>query len=213
VCELDINPLLADQNGIVALDARVRVKPSMGDGARRFAVRPYPADLEGVLMARDGTAFPMRPIRPEDTPLIDDLLEHTDREDLRMRFLSPLKRLPRQLAARLTQIDYEREMAFVLFTDETRREIAVVGRLSEMPDRERAEYAVLVRSDKQGLGLGYSMMKHLIEYSRARGVGELYGHVLYENVSMLDMCKEFGFVRHGIDGEPTVLEVVLDLRE
>ncbi|MFZ3034671.1 MAG: bifunctional acetate--CoA ligase family protein/GNAT family N-acetyltransferase [Parvibaculum sp.] len=211
VCELDINPLLADQNGVVALDARVRVKPSTGDGTKRFAVKPYPTDLEGALTASDGTTFPMRPIRPEDTPLIDDLLEHTDREDSRMRFLSPLRRLPRQLAARLTQIDYEREMAFVVFTDETRREVAVVGRLNETPDRARAEYAILVRSDKQGIGLGYSMMKHLIDYSRARGVGELYGHVLRENVSMLDMCKEFGFVRHGLEGEPTVLEVVLDL--
>ena len=211
VCELDINPLLADQNGVVALDARVRVKPSKGDGTARFAIKPYPTDLEGALKARDGTVFPMRPIRPEDTPLIDDLLEHTDSEDSRMRFLSPLRRLPRQLAARLTQIDYDREMAFVLFTDESKSEIAVVGRLSETPDRERAEYAILVRSDKQGIGLGYSMMQHLIAYCRARGVGEMYGHVLRENVSMLDMCKELGFVRHGLEGEPTVLEVVLDL--
>lgn len=213
VCELDINPLLADQNGVVALDARVRVKPSKGDSTARFAIKPYPTDLEGVLKARDGTAFPMRPIRPEDTPLIDDLLEHTDSEDSRMRFLSPLRRLPRQLAARLTQIDYDREMAFVLFTGESKSEVAVVGRLNETPDRERAEYAILVRSDKQGLGLGYSMMQHLIAYCRARGVGEMYGHVLRENVSMLDMCRELGFVRHGLEGEPTVLEVVLDLRK
>lgn len=213
VCELDINPLLADQNGIVALDARVRVKLSTGDGTARFAIKPYPTDLEGVLKARDGTVFPMRPIHPEDTPLIDDLLEHTDSEDSRMRFLSPLRRLPRQLAARLTQIDYDREMAFVLFTDESKSEIAVVGRLNETPDRDRAEYAILVRSDQQGIGLGYSMMQHLIGYCRARGVGEMYGHVLRENVSMLDMCKELGFVRHALEGEPTVLEVVLDLRK
>lgn len=213
VCELDINPLLADQNGVVALDARVRVKSSTGDSTARFAIKPYPTDLEGALEARDGTVFPMRPIRPEDTPLIDDLLEHTDSEDSRMRFLSPLRRLPRQLAARLTQIDYDREMAFVLFTDETKSEIAVVGRLNETPDRERAEYAILVRSDRQGIGLGYSMMQHLIGYCRARGVGEMYGHVLRENVSMLDMCKELGFVRHALEGEPTVLEVVLDLRK
>lgn len=211
VCELDINPLLADQRGVIALDARVRVKPSTGNATKRFAIRPYPSDLEGVLSARDGTTFPMRPIRPEDTPLIDNLLEHTDREDSRMRFLSPLRRLPRQLAARLTQIDYEREMAFVLFTDETKQEIAVVGRLNETPGRERSEYAILVRSDRQGRGLGYAMMKHLIDYSRKRNVGELYGHVLRENISMLDMCKELGFVRHSLDDELTVIEVVLDL--
>ncbi len=211
VCELDINPLLADQHGVIALDARVRVQEAKGDGTRRFAVRPYPSDLEGALASRDGRKFPMRPIRPEDTPLIDDLLEHTDHEDSRMRFLSPLRRLPRQLAARLTQIDYDREMAFVVFTDDSMNEISVVGRLSETPNRERAEFAILVRSDRQGIGLGYAMMQHLIAYARMRGVGKLFGHVLRENGSMLDLCKELGFTRALLEGEPSVLEVVLDL--
>lgn len=211
VCELDINPLLADQYGVVALDARVRVKNAEGDGTRRFAVRPYPSDLESVLAARDGRKFPMRPIKPDDTPLIDELLEHTDQEDSRMRFLSPLRRLPRQLAARLTQIDYDREMAFVAFTDDSERQISVVGRLSETPNRERAEFAILVRSDRQGIGLGYAMMQHLIAYARMRGVGELYGHVLRENGSMLDLCKELGFTRARLEGEPNVLEVILNL--
>lgn len=213
VCELDINPLLADQHGVIALDARVRVHNAQGDGTRRFAVRPYPSGLESSLAARDGRKFPMRPIRPEDTPLIDDLLEHTDHEDSRMRFLSPLRRLPRQLAARLTQIDYDREMAFVVFTDDSKSQISVVGRLSETPNRERAEFAILVRSDRQGIGLGYAMMDHLIAYARTRGDGELFGHVLRENGSMLDLCKELGFTRVRLDGEPSVLEVVLDLKK
>lgn len=212
VCELDINPLWADPSGVIALDARVRVKPAYGDPSRRFAVRPYPSDLEGTLATRDGQLLPMRPIKPIDTPHIDDLLEHTDPEDSRMRFLSSLRRLPRQLAARLTQIDYDREMAFVVFTDEKQDAVAVVGRLSENPDRERAEYAILVRSDQQGRGLGYAMMKHLISFARQRGIGELYGHVLRENMSMLDMCKELGFVRHTLEGEPSILEVTLSLQ-
>ncbi|MDO8288441.1 MAG: bifunctional acetate--CoA ligase family protein/GNAT family N-acetyltransferase [Parvibaculum sp.] len=212
VSELDINPLWADQSGVIALDARVRVKRATGDPTQRFAVKPYPSDLEGTLIARAGRTYPMRPIKPVDTPLIDDLLDHTDPEDSRMRFLSPLRRLPRQLAARLTQIDYDREMAFVVFTDDTQSAVAVVGRLSESPGRERAEYAILVRSDQQGLGLGYAMMVHLIAFARARGVGELFGHVLRENHSMLDMCKEFGFYRTSLEGEPGVLEVTLDLR-
>jgi len=212
VSELDINPLWADQTGVIALDARVRVKAATGDRTQRFAVKPYPSDLEGRLAARDGTQLPMRPIKPVDTPLIDDLLDHTDPEDSRMRFLSPLRRLPRQLAARLTQIDYDREMAFVVFTDETRTAVAVVGRLSESPGRERAEYAILVRSDQQGKGLGYAMMLHLISFARARGVGELYGHVLRENISMLDICKELGFTRATLEGEPSVLEVILPLQ-
>lgn len=212
VCELDINPLWADENGVIALDARVRVRPAQGEGTSRFAVKPYPADLEGELIARDGRRFPMRPIRPEDTQLIDTALENTAPEDLRMRFLSPLRRLPRQLAARLTQIDYDREMAFVVFTDESQTEVAGVGRLSEDPNRERAEYAVLVRTDRQGLGLGYALMAHLVAYAKSRGVGELFGHVLRENAPMLDLCEQFGFTRERIEGEPGVVEVILDLK-
>ncbi|MBI1260891.1 MAG: GNAT family N-acetyltransferase [Rhizobiales bacterium] len=210
VAELDINPLLADHDGVVALDARVRIKPARGIGTERFAVRPYPGGLESELHDRHGTAYPMRPIRPEDSTLIDDMLAHTDPEDLRLRFLSPLRRLPRQLAARLTQIDYDREMAFVVFSDETRSEVAAVGRLSEDPDRERAEYAILVRTDKHGIGMGYALMKHLIHFASERGVGEIFGHVLRENRSMLALCDDLGFTRHSFE-EPSLVEVRLPL--
>lgn len=211
VAELDINPLWADAVGIVALDARVRVMPAKSTGTARFAIRPYPVSLEGELVDRHGRTYPLRPIRPEDAPLTDDLLAHTDPEDVRLRFLSPLRKLPRQLAARLTQIDYDREMAFVIFTDETRKEFAAVGRLSEDPDRERAEFAIIVRSDLHGHGLGYALMKKLIAYGRARGVGEIFGHVLRENRSMLNLCDDLGFTRHPIEGDPSLVETRLKL--
>ncbi|MEW6090808.1 MAG: bifunctional acetate--CoA ligase family protein/GNAT family N-acetyltransferase [Pseudomonadota bacterium] len=211
VAELDINPLWADADGIVALDARVRVMPAKSTGTARFAIRPYPVSLEGELVDRHGRTYPLRPIRPEDAPLTDDLLAHTDPEDVRLRFLSPLRKLPRQLAARLTQIDYDREMAFVIFTDETRKEFAAVGRLSEDPDRERAEFAIIVRSDLHGHGLGYALMKKLIAYGRARGVGEIFGHVLRENRSMLNLCDDLGFTRHPIEGDPSLVETRLKL--
>ena len=213
VTELDINPLWADHEGVVALDARVRIQPAKGHGASRFAIRPYPSALEGALAGRDGRSFPLRPVRPEDASLIDDLLAHTDAEDLRLRFLSPLKRLPRQLAARLTQIDYDREMAFVVFADETCANLAAVGRLSEDPDRERAEYAVLVRSDMQGHGVGYALMQQLVAYARMRGIGEIFGHVLRENRGMLDMCDDLGFTRHRMDGDLSLVETRLSLKD
>lgn len=211
VVELDINPLLADQNGIIALDGRIRVKEAKLAGTRRFAIRPYPLRLESALEDRNGKSYPLRPIRPEDAPLIDDLLAHTDPEDLRMRFLSPLRRLPRQLAARLTQIDYDREMAFVLFSDDTQEHAAAVGRLSEDPDRIRAEYAILVRTDHQGLGLGYALMLKLINYARERGLKEIFGHVLRENRHMIDLCDALGFERHMLEGEMSVVEMRLML--
>jgi len=211
VAELDINPLWADEKGIVALDARVRILPAKSKGTARFAIRPYPVSLEGELEDREGRRYRLRPIKPEDAPLIDDLLAHTDPEDVRLRFLSPLRKLPRQLAARLTQIDYDREMAFVVFTDETCAEAAGVGRLSEDPNRERAEFAILVRSDFHGHGLGYSLMQELIAYARRRGIGEIFGHVLRENRSMLDMCDDLGFTRHSIADDPTLIETRLKL--
>ncbi|MBX3506200.1 MAG: bifunctional acetate--CoA ligase family protein/GNAT family N-acetyltransferase [Parvibaculum sp.] len=211
VAELDINPLWADAEGIVALDARVRILPAKSKGTARFAIRPYPVSLEGELQDREGRAYPLRPIRPEDAPLTDELLEHTDPEDVRLRFLSPLRKLPRQLAARLTQIDYDREMAFVVFTDETRKEFAAVGRLSEDPNRERAEFAIIVRSDLHGHGLGYALMKKLIDYGKSRGVGEIFGHVLRENRSMLNLCDDLGFTRHTIEGDPSLVETRLKL--
>ena len=211
VAELDINPLWADARGVIALDARVRVMPAKTTGTARFAIRPYPVSLEGELRDRDGRVYPLRPIRPEDAPLTDDLLASTDPEDVRLRFLSPLRKLPRQLAARLTQIDYDREMAFVIFTDEKRTEFAAVGRLSEDPNRERAEFAIIVRSDLHGHGLGYALMKKLIEYGKSRGVGEVFGHVLRENRSMLSLCDDLGFTRHQIDGDPSLVETRLSL--
>jgi acetyltransferase len=210
--ELDINPLWADADGIIALDARVRVMPAKVKGTARFAVRPYPLSLEGSLTDREGRVYPLRPIRPEDMHLTDELLANSDPEDVRLRFLSPLRKLPRQLAARLTQIDYDREMAFVVFTDETRKEFAAVGRLSEDPDRERAEFAIIVRSDLHGHGLGYALMRQLIDYGRSRGVGEIFGHVLRENRSMLNLCDDLGFTRHPLEGDPTIIETRLSLR-
>jgi acetyltransferase len=102
-------------------------------------------------------------------------------------------------------------MAFVVFADEACAEAAGVGRLSEDPNRERAEFAILVRSDLHGHGLGYSLMQKLIEYGRQRGVGEIFGHVLRENRSMLDMCDDLGFTRHSIKDDPTLIETRLNL--
>ena len=102
-------------------------------------------------------------------------------------------------------------MAFAVFTDETRQHFAAVGRLSDDPDRERTEYAILVRTDLHGHGVGYALMHKLIDYAKNRGVKQMFGHVLRENKPMLDLCAELGFTRHQVPGEPTVFEMQLDL--
>ena len=211
ISELDINPLIADQAGVVALDARIRVRKWEGVASKRFAIRPYPNRLEGAIEDRQGRPHMIRPIRPEDVHLVDDLLAHTDPEDIRMRFMSPLRKLPRQLAARLTQIDYDREMAFVCYKAEGSEELAGVARLSEDPDRERAEYAILVRSDMQGQGIGYALMQRLLAYGKERGLSEIFGHVLRENRHMIDLCQHLGFEKHRYEGDPSIVEMVYKL--
>ena len=187
--EFDINPLLADPNGVIALDARIRVAPAPS-GVSRLAIAPYPRELAGRARLRDGTEIDLRPIRPEDEALLHDLVAHMTPEDLRRRFLAPIRALSHQLAARLTQIDYDREMALVATHRGT---VLGIARYFADPDRLQAEYAVAVRSDWKGRGVGYVLMRRLIEIAGQYGIGELVGDVLRENEPMLAMCRELGF--------------------
>ena len=115
--ELDINPLLADAAGIVALDARLRVAPAQTARASRLAIAPYPKEFESVEQLRDGTALRMRPLRPEDEPMLHDLAAHMSNEDLRLRFFTPMHGLTHAVAARLSQLDYDRELALLAAHD------------------------------------------------------------------------------------------------
>jgi acetyltransferase len=188
--ELDINPLLADADGVIAIDARIRVAPAVAPGAARLAIAPYPKELVTTERLRDGTEVAVRPAQPEDEPLLHDLAAHMSPEDLRLRFFTPLRGLSHAVAARLTQIDYDREMALLATHDGAALGIA---HFFADPDRLRAEYAIAVRSDWQGRGIGYLLMNRLIAVARQWSVGELVGEVLRENRTMLAMCRELGF--------------------
>ena len=212
VVELDINPLLADEFGVLALDARLRVRKSDQPPAKRLAIRPYPKELEEVLSLPDGRIFLLRPVRPEDEPAFQRLFEKLSPEDIRMRFFAPKKALSHPFAARLTQIDYDREMALVLAEAGTAGgEIFGVVHISADPDGECAEYAILLRSDMAGLGLGPLLTRRIIDYSRERGLRELYGEVLRENRPMLRICELFKFERTSKAEDPAVVEVRLKL--
>jgi acetyltransferase len=202
--ELDINPLIADAEGVVALDARIRVAPAMQPGAARLAIAPYPAELAGRERLHDGTAVDLRPIRPEDEPLLHDLVAHMSPEDLRLRFFTPIRSLSHRFAARLTQIDYDREMALLALDNRT---VLGIARFFADPDREKAEYAVAVRTDWHGRGVGHLLMNHLIEVARQWGIGELVGDVLAENVPMLAMCRELGFATRPDPADPSIIRV------
>ena len=196
--ELDINPLLVDQNGVLALDARIAVAPLdpvpkfKGTGYGRFAVRPYPKEWEQRLAIADGTGIFVRPMRPEDEPLLHKFLEKVSAEDVRLRFFAPVKAFSHPFLARLTQLDYARAMAFAAL-DETSGEVLGIVRLHADANYEKAEYAILIRSDLKGRGLGWQLMELMIRYARSEGLRHIEGQVLQENDTMLQMCRQLGF--------------------
>jgi acetyltransferase len=194
VAELDVNPLLADEHGAIALDARIRVAKPALPGAQRLAIRPYPRELEQVIDFH-GAPLLLRPIRPEDEPAHRILFQKLHPEDIRFRFFGALREPVHSELARYTQIDYEREMAFIATRDDAAGapETLGVARVVSDPDNAVAEFAIVVRSDMKGLGLGSALLSKLIEYSRRRGTAKLVGNVLAENAAMLKLAAKLGF--------------------
>jgi acetyltransferase len=209
--ELDINPMLADKDGVMAVDARIRAAPSQQPAAARLAIRPYPKELESRAALPDGTALALRPIRPEDEPLLQDIVRHMNPEHLRLRFFTPVRALTHQLAARLSQIDYDREMAIIALTAAEGMPLGV-ARFAADPDNRRAEYAIGVRSDWQGRGLGVLLMRRIIEVATARGLRELVGDVLHENQAMLQLCRTLGFALSSFPEDPEIIRVTKTLQ-
>ncbi len=211
VAELDINPLLADDKGVTALDARVVVRAAAVAGVGHLAIRPYPDGLEQKVELRTGETVLLRPIRPEDEAAHAAFFGRLEQEDVRFRFFAVVKQPDHETLARFTQIDYDREMCFIAtrMNDGAAETLGVVRAIAD-PDNERAEYAIIVRSDLKGAGLGQALMEKLIAYMRARGTKQLWGDVLADNNAMLDLAERLGFrKRPGLDGSAIRTELTL----
>ncbi len=216
IVELDINPILAHKGGVMALDARIRVAATSRPAEARLAIRPYPNELEEILTLPDGKKLKIRPVRPEDEPAFQQMFRSLTPEEIRLRFLHPMREIPHSMAARLTQIDYDREMALVIVelaenAENVELELLGAVRIMGDPDGERAEFAILIRRDRTGMGLGPMLMRRIIEYARARGLKEIWGEVLPDNAPMLKLAKALGFSQRRDPEDPGLIHVTLDL--
>jgi len=192
VVELDINPLLVDERGVLALDARARLRPE-GTAPASLAIRPYPADLEETVDTPQGRLL-LRPIRPEDGQRLAEFYAKASPADMRLRFFTARREVPLSELARYSQIDYDREMTFIALSAAA-PEGPMLGEVRGLcdPDNRRAEFAIQVATRQQGRGLGRLLMQKLIAHLRARGTGEVVGECLAENQRLEALAQRLGF--------------------
>lgn len=204
VYELDIHPVLVNGGQFTILDADLTLKRFSGNAQSRLAIRPYPSELMDTFIAKDGERITLRPILPEDEPLHAEFIKHVSKEDLYKRFFSDVGEFNHEALANLTQIDYDREMAFVAISHQHEQpEIIGVSRALINHENSDAEFAILIRSDLKGKGLGTVLMKKIIDYCKAKGTLQLSGMTMPSNRGMLTLAQKMGFTIdiHFEDGE------------
>ena len=213
--ELDINPLLADEAGVIAVDARIVVgRPHPGlDRYGHMAIHPYPAHRVREWQMPDGAPMTIRPIRPEDAELEREFVKGLSPESKYFRFMDTLRELTPQMLARFTQIDYDREMAFIAVTRGGGKEAEIgVCRYITNPDGESCEFAVVIADQWQGRGIAGRLMAELIAVAREKRLKQMVGHVLAANSRMLKFVEELGFTISHDPSDPTVKRAVLALQ-
>ncbi|PJF21320.1 MAG: acetyl CoA synthetase subunit alpha [Phototrophicales bacterium] len=217
IAEMDINPLLASPDRLLALDARVVLHDStkLESELPQTAIRPYPTQYITTWTAKSGNEVIIRPIRPEDEPLMVKFHESLSERTVYMRYFSPLKlqqRVAHERLSRICFIDYDREMVLVGCrrdpeTDEL--QILGAGRLTKLHGKNEAEFGIVVGDRYQGYGLGTALLERLIDVGRAEGLDRIIGHILPDNTTMIALSEELGFKTSR--GKDNMVQAVLDL--
>jgi len=210
VVELDINPLFAGPGGVIAVDARVKIKrlPSRARRHDHMAIAPYPRHLVRKEFLTDGTPVTIRPIRPSDAESEQAFVRDLSPEAKRFRFLSALRELSPKMLAEFTQIDYSREMALIALAEDNGKLVQHgVARYAINGDGESCEFAIVVSDRIQKKGLGTLLMNALMDTAREYGLKSMEGTVLAENAGMLQLMRELGFSIRPSQYEMAVMEV------
>jgi acetyltransferase len=216
--EMDINPIIVDESGAVAVDARIVIdgtpQTSIGSPGQyaHLAILPYPTRHEQTWTLRGGGTCLVRPIRPDDAQMLQTLVRGLSPESRYFRFVSSFNELPPAMLSRFTLIDYDREMALVAIVSQ--REAAVDGTVVDTdrivgvsryvitPDQTSCEFSLVVAEDMKGRGLGSRLMENIMDVARERGLNEIAGLVLRSNARMLKLMRGMGFAVKRFDEDP-----------
>jgi acetyltransferase len=202
IVELDVNPLLIDADGIVALDARIRIAPEP-QTASRVAIRPAPMHWAAELETRSGLKVFVRPVRADDEPQLAAFFERVSPEDLRFRFHSGITKVDHERLAMMTRVDYRRTITFLAF-DEARKAVIAVAMLAADPDRTRAEVALTTRADLKDKDLSWTLFEHVLRYAAAERIGAVETLEFADNDAALRMEREMGFTAATVPGDATL---------
>lgn len=215
ILELDINPLIVDEKGVMAVDARIKAEVSHQiTPYAHMAIHPYPHELTQHCQLPNGINIVIRPVRPEDADLEKDFVHRLSERTKYFRFMQALQELTPEMVVRFTQIDYDREMAFVAISenDDIPKEMGV-GRYMMNPDGRSVEFALVVSDDCQGMGIGTRLMRSLMQTAKHKGISSFEGEVLAINKPMLSLMTKLGFSIEAIENDQEIVRVVKNLRD
>ena len=209
--EMDINPLIIDENGALAADARVIIGPveASADRYAHMAICPYPTHLVSHWELDDGYDVTLRPMRPEDAELVQSFVRAMSEQSRYFRFMEAMRELSPTMLSRFTQLDYDREMALVATVEEGGKELQIgVSRYAINPDAKSCEFAVSVADAWQGRGVGHKLMNRLMEIARDHGLEVIEGDVLAKNYKMINLARSMGFAIEPVEDAPELRKMV-----